>query len=68
MYAGNGIGDEGAKVLGEALKYNSRLTTLSLGSMKLFALKSQLLSQIFIFMCVQRIILVMKELKDWEKH
>ena len=30
----NNIGDEGAKVLGEALKYNSVLTELNLDCMK----------------------------------
>ena len=34
MYTENGIDVEGAKMLGEALKYNATLTTLDLYSMK----------------------------------
>ena len=34
VYTGNRIGDEGAKVLGEALKFNTTITTLYLWSMK----------------------------------
>jgi hypothetical protein len=34
MCTGDAIGNEGAKTLGEALKLNSTITTLDLGSMK----------------------------------
>jgi hypothetical protein len=34
MCTGNGIGNEGAKGLGEALKLNSTITKLNLGGMK----------------------------------
>ena len=34
MCTGNGIGDEGAKGLGETLKLNTTLTTLDLSCMK----------------------------------
>ena len=63
----NNIGDEGAKVLGEALKHNNGLTTLDLAGIVYF---NDCVKQTdpVIPMCEQRIILVMKELKYWEKY
>ena len=69
MYTDNRIGDEGAKGLREALKLNSTLTTLDLRCMKheYIMILYYRLTHTFI-MCVQVMVLVMKERKDWEKH
>ena len=69
MCTGNGIGAEGAKGLGEALKLNSTLTTLNLRGMKHEYIMILYYRLIYIFiMCIQIIVLVMKERKDWEKR
>ena len=69
MCTGNDIGDEGAKELGEALKLNSTLITLDLEGMKHEYLMILYYRLIYIFIiCVQGIVLVLKELKDWEKY
>ena len=68
MCTGNGIGDEGAKGLGEALKLNTTITTLYLRGMKHEYIMILYYRLIHIFiMCIQIIVLVMKELKYWEK-
>jgi hypothetical protein len=68
---GNALGDEGAKAVGEALKLNSTITALIIYCMK--HLNIYRLIQLFIiwgcvYVYVQRMVLAMKELRDWEKH
>jgi hypothetical protein len=74
MCTGNDIGAEGAKGLGEALKLNSTITTLYLRCMKHFMIFHDVDRFIYIhymgcvYVYVQAMLLVMKELKHWEKH